>query len=103
MAIVNASKKKGDDYFLSDDEALMRMMQRIEQLGEPGLLQRLRDAGDAGTDTITKSQFIGFLTRIGLLPPDILSIQRIVGFIEAIERLKIPDIMSKIMQRASLR
>jgi hypothetical protein len=103
MAIVNASKKKGDDYYLSDDEALMRMMQRIEQLGEPGLLQRLRDAGDAGTDTITKSQFIGFLTRIGLLPPDILSIQRIVGFIEAIEKLKIPDIMSKIMQRASLR
>jgi len=24
-------------------------------LGEPGLLQRLRDAGDAATDTITKS------------------------------------------------
>lgn len=72
-------------------------------MGEPGLLQRLRDAGDAGTDTITKSQFIGFLSRIGLLPPDILSIQRIVGFIEAIEKLKIPEIMSKIMQRASLR
>ena len=72
-------------------------------MGEPGLLQRLRDAGDAGTDTITKTQFIAFLTKIGMLPPDILSLQRIVGFIEVTEKLKIPDIMSKIMQRASLR
>jgi hypothetical protein len=30
-------KNTGDDYFLADDEALMRLMQRIEQLGEPGL------------------------------------------------------------------
>jgi hypothetical protein len=30
--------KKGDEYFLADDEALMRLIQRIEQLGEPGLL-----------------------------------------------------------------
>ena len=81
----------------------MRLMQRIEQLGEPGLHQRLRDAGEAGAETITKSQFIAFLSRIGMLPPDILSIQRIVGFIEAIDKLKIGDIMAKIMQRASLR
>ncbi len=76
-SLVNANRpglaKKGDEYYLADDEALMRLMQRIEQLGEPGLLQRLRDAGDAATDTIAKSQFMNFLTKIGLLPPDQLS------------------------------
>jgi hypothetical protein len=35
-AIVNAKKSDGD-YYLADDEALMRLMQRLDQLGEPGL------------------------------------------------------------------
>jgi hypothetical protein len=33
----------------------MRLMQKLQQLGDPGLQQRLRDAGDAATDTITKT------------------------------------------------
>ena len=41
-SLINANRpgaaKKGDEYYLADDEALMRLMQRIEQLGEPGLL-----------------------------------------------------------------
>ena len=37
-----------------------------------------------------------------MLPPDILSIQRIVGFADA-DRLKIADIMLKIMERAGKR
>lgn len=58
-----------DDYFLADDEALMRLMQKLQQLGDPGLQQRLRDAGDAATDTITKSLFIDFLRKvIGMTP-----------------------------------
>jgi Ca2+-binding EF-hand superfamily protein len=82
----------------------MRLMQRIQQLGEPGLEQRLRNAGDAATDSITLSQFSQFLTKIGMLPPDVLSIQRIVGFYQGqCERLKIADIMLKIMERASKR
>ena len=105
--MINASRpglgKKGDEYYLADDEALMRLMQRIEQLGEPGLLQRLRDFGDASTDTITKSQFMNFMTKIGLLPPDQLSICRIVGFIDLVDKLKITDIMARIMERASKR
>ena len=38
-AVLNpAAKKQSDgDYYLADDEALMRLLQRIEQLGEPGL------------------------------------------------------------------
>lgn len=84
----------------------MRLLQRIEQLGEPGLQQRLRDAGDPGTDMISKTQFVNFLTKIGMMPPDILSIQRIVGFYEGsspVEKLKVADIMLKIMERAGKR
>ncbi len=38
-----------------------------------------------------------------MTPQDILSIQRIVGYIENIEKLKIADIMVKIMERAGKR
>jgi hypothetical protein len=93
-----------DDYFLADDEALMRLMQKLQYLGDPGLQQRLRDAGDAALDSITKTQFIDFLRRvIGMMPQDILSVQRIVGFIENTEKLKVTDIMVKIMERAGKR
>lgn len=82
----------------------MRMMRLVQQLGEPGLEQRLRNAGDAATDSITLSQFSQFLTKLGMLPPDILSVQRIIGFYAgACERLKIADIMLKILERAGKR
>jgi hypothetical protein len=38
-----------------------------------------------------------------MLPPDILSIQRIVGFTDGVDKLKISDIMLKIMERAGKR
>ena len=38
-----------------------------------------------------------------MTPQDILSIQRIVGFYGTIERLKIPDIMTRIMDRVGKR
>jgi Ca2+-binding EF-hand superfamily protein len=78
------------------------MMRLIQQLGEPGLEKRLRDAGDVASDSITLSQFSQFLTRLGMLPPDILSVQRIVGFY-TVERMKIADIMLKILERAGKR
>lgn len=49
--------KKGEgDYYLEDDDALMRLLQRIQQLGEPGLQQRLIDAGEPdGSGMITQT------------------------------------------------
>ena len=38
-----------------------------------------------------------------MLPPDILSIMRIVGFVDLVDKLKISDIMTRIMERASKR
>lgn len=38
-----------------------------------------------------------------MLPPDILSIQRIVGFYDGSDRLKVQDIMLKIGERANKR
>ena len=38
-----------------------------------------------------------------MTPQDILSIQRIVGFIDNIDKLKITDIMVRIMERAGKR
>ena len=51
---------------------------------------------------LSKSQFTNLLTRIGMTPPDILSIQRIVGYYQA-EKLKVQEIMMKIMERAGKR
>ena len=75
----------------------------MEQLGDPGLQQRLKTFGDAFTDSITKSQFVNFLQKIGMLPTDIMSLQRIVGFCDGVDKLKISDIMAKIMERAEKR
>ena len=76
MASNPAKGKKGAeaDYYLEDDDALMRLLQRVQKLGEPGLQQRLIDAGEPETQTITKTQFVNFLTKIGISPNDILSI-----------------------------
>ncbi len=38
-----------------------------------------------------------------MLPTDILSIQRIVGFYDGGDKLKIPEIMQKILERAGKR
>ncbi len=38
-----------------------------------------------------------------MTPQDILSIQRIVGFIDNVDKLKITDIMVRIMERAGKR
>lgn len=105
---MKAGSKKGKDgdYFLEDDDALMRLLQRIEKLGEPGLQQRLKEAGEPETGMISKSQFMNFLTQIGTTPTDILSLQRIVGFYEgssAVQKLKVSDIMLKIMERSQKR
>jgi hypothetical protein len=49
---------------------------------------------------------MNFLTKLGMSPNDILSIQRIVGFHEGGEpvlKLKISQIMLKIMERSQKR
>ena len=56
--------------------------------------------------TITKTQFVNFLTKIGMTPNDILSIQRIVGFYdggEPVLRLKVSEIMLRILERSKKR
>ncbi len=72
-------------------------------MGEPGLQQRLKDAGDWETDLISKAQFVDFLKKLGTTPIDILALQRVVGFIGDIQKLKVSDIMIKIMERANKR
>ena len=68
--------------------------------------QRLIDAGEPEMQTITKTQFVNFLTKIGMTPNDILSIQRIVGFYdggEPVLRLKVSEIMLRILERSKKR
>ncbi|CDW84796.1 ankyrin repeat [Stylonychia lemnae] len=102
-----AKNKKGDgDYYLEDDDALMRLLQRIQVLGY-NLQQKLIEAGEPdGSGMITQTQFVNFLTKIGMTPNDILSIQRIVGFYEGgqpVHKLKITDIMMRIYERSKKR
>lgn len=55
---------------------------------------------------ITQTQFVNFLNKIGMTPNDVLSIQRIVGFYEGgqpVRKLKISDIMLRIMERSKKR
>lgn len=49
---------------------------------------------------------MNFLTQIGMTPNDILSIQRIVGFYDGgqpVLKLKVADIMLRIMERSGKR
>ena len=65
------------------------------------------DAGEPdGSNNITQTQFVHFLSGIGMRPNDVLSIQRIVGFYEGgqpVFKLKISDIMLRIMERSKKR
>lgn len=63
----------------------------------------MKDAGDAISDTITKSQFVSFLQKLSMLPTDILALQRIVGFCDGTDTLKISDILTKLKERADKR
>ena len=70
---VSTTQKEGD-YFLVDDEALKRLLQRAKELGDPGLQQRLKDAGEPDTGLISKGAFVRWLQKIGISAMDIQSI-----------------------------
>lgn len=54
--------KKGDgEYYLADDESLMWLLQRLQQIGEPGLQQRLMNAGEPD-GSVKSTQFANMLT-----------------------------------------
>ena len=46
---------------------------------------------------------MSFLQKLGMLPTDILALQRIVGFCDGTDTLKISDIMTKLKERADKR
>jgi len=99
-------QKKGEgEYYLADDESLMWLLQRLQQIGEPGLQQRMMNVGEPD-GSIRTSQFASMLTQIGATGPQVLALQRVAGFFdggELLQRLKIADVMVRIQERAAKR
>lgn len=63
-------RKKGEgEYYLEDDDALMRLLQRLQMVGESSLQQRLTKAGDFD-GSITSTQFRNALTVLGGITPN---------------------------------
>jgi hypothetical protein len=53
-------------------------------MGGASLSQRMLKAGDPATGSISKTQFIEFMdVEMGMMPTEIISLQRIAGFISS--------------------
>jgi len=52
---------------------------------------------------ISKTQFVTLLQRFGMTPIDVLSLQRVVGFVGDVQKLSVNDVMLKITERSKMR
>lgn len=59
-------------YCPDDDNALMRLLQILDQLGGASIEQRLIDAGNKTTKMVSQSQFDLMLKQIGVQATDYL-------------------------------
>jgi hypothetical protein len=69
-------------YCPEDDDSLMRLLKKLDQLGGAGLEQKLYDAGNKNTKMISQVQFDRMLEQIGTEQRDYLPLQRIAGYTE---------------------
>jgi len=69
-------------YVPEDDNALIRLLNKIEQVGGASLEQRLLDAGNISTKMISLVQFDKMLKQLGTQATDFLPLTRIAGYTE---------------------
>jgi len=69
-------------YVPEDDNALIRLLNKIEKIGGASLEQRLLDAGDIRIKMISSSQFDRMLKQLETQATDFLPLCRIAGYTE---------------------
>ena len=72
-------KKVDELYVMEDDFALMRLIEKIDELGGASLEQKLEKYGDPNK-WISQSQFTGMLKHLNTPLSDYTALYRVVGF-----------------------
>lgn len=94
---------KSGDYYLTDDAALIRFLNTVERNQPPSLYQRMLDADQAKTGSLTKSQFTKILKDLSMTPQDVMSLQRIAGFASGNKLIEIDEFVKIIKERGKTR
>jgi Ca2+-binding EF-hand superfamily protein/methyl-accepting chemotaxis protein len=94
---------KSGDYYLTDDGALIRFLNTVERNQPPSLYQRMLDADQAKTGSLTKSQFTKILKDLSMTPQDVMSLQRIAGFASGGKSIEIDEFVKIIKDRGKTR
>ena len=94
---------KSGEYYLTDDQALIRFLNTVERNQPPSLYQRLLDADNKKTGSLKKSQFTGILKDLHVTPQDVMSLQRIAGYSSGKKAVEIDEFVTIIKQRGKTR
>lgn len=63
-----------------DDDSIVRLYELLQN-NPPNLMKRMQAVDRDGDNKLTAEEFTTFLERLKMLPQDILSMNRIVGFV----------------------
>ena len=69
---LQSGKIKTNDYVLEDDNALMRLLQKVDALNGPDLEARIYDAGNPTTKAVSMTQWNRMLGVLGTRESDYL-------------------------------
>ena len=102
--IQTGGKKVEEAYVPEDDFALMRLMQKIKEMGEATFEQKIERMGDLNK-YITKTQFDGFLNAHDTAANDYLPMNRIAGFnsLQGAKKMKISQLMFNVNNREAMK
>lgn len=100
----SGGKKVDELYVMEDDFALMRLIEKIDELGGASLEQKLEKYGDPNK-WIMQSQFTGMLKHLNTPLADYTPLYRVVGFAHQTgqKKKKIADIMFRINDRDQMK
>lgn len=87
---------------LYDDDAIIHLYELLLN-NPPNLTKRLEKASKSGRTQLTVTEFNGFLEQLGMLPQDIMSMNRIVGFVNGRKLLAIEEFKSILKDRPQVR
>ena len=94
---------KEGEYVLTDDDALIDFLSRVEKSSGESLFDRLFAKDKYGTGQVTKAQFCEVLGSYGIRPQDEPKLLRIAGFGPKRAKVSVEGFMNKIAERAEER
>ena len=104
--VPTGGKKIEEGYDPDDDFALMRLLKKIDEMGEASLEQKLYKYGDPLSKYISMTQFNGMLKFHDTLATDYIRMNRIAGFAHMpgdVKKKKVAEVMYRINDRAAMK